>query len=370
MADDGSAARRAAELVERGAGDGPAAYGALTRTARRLASRLNRHELLHQRDVSRAVLEAVDEGARSGAAQMEALTARAGATEQRLIELEILVARLAAPAPAGDAPGWRARLAAPPARRDGQPRRAVRVHTDVGPLLISEHDRVIHHILRDTGVWEKEEADALRSVLKPGMTFVDIGAHVGYMSLVAALAVGPDGRGVALEPAPGNFELLQANLAGNGASNVVAIPAAAWHTTGPVPFSLDEFNTGDHRAYARPGTESLEVAGYALDDVIPEDFSVHVVKVDAQGTDHLALRGMARTLARCRPTLVVEYWPPGIAELGDDPLAVLAGYRALGFDIAVLGVDGVGPRTPLERILEIARASHGSFCNLLLRPVP
>lgn len=299
---------------------------------------------------------------------MDALGARLDALDQRLIDVEVLAARLAAPAPAAGAEGWRERLAAPPARRDGQPRRAVRIETDVGPLLISEHDRVIHHILRDTGVWEKEEADALRSLLTPGMTFVDIGAHVGYMSLVAAAAVGPTGRGIAVEPAPGNFELLQANLARNGAGHVVAIPAAAWSTTGPVPFSLDEFNTGDHRAYPRPGTEPLEVPGYALDDVIPDDMTVHVVKVDAQGTDHLALQGMARTLARCRPTMVVEYWPPGITELGDDPLAVLAGYRSLGFDITVLGVEDVDRDTPLERILEVAVASHGSFCNLLLRP--
>ena len=363
------AAQQAAALIERGPlADAPAGYGALTRAGRLLASRLTRHERFHQRDVHRALLSAIEESAADTAARLEHLTAVVASTEHRLIETEVLLARLASLSPATDAAGWRARLSARPARADGQPRRAVQVQSDVGPLLVSEHDRVIHHVLRDTGVWEREEADALRSLLAPGMTFVDIGAHVGYMSLVAAGAVGPTGRGIALEPAPGNFELLQANLLRNGASNVVAIPAAAWWTTGPVAFSLDEFNTGDHRAYARAGSESLEVQGYALDDVIPDELTVHVVKVDAQGTDHLAIRGMARTLARCRPTLVVEYWPPGIAELGDDPLAVLGGYRALGFEIAVLGVDQVGPQTSLEHILEVALASHGSFCNLLLRP--
>jgi FkbM family methyltransferase len=307
------------------------------------------------------------------AGRLDALAARADATEERLIELEVLAAGLASATAPADAAGWRARLAAPSATssaagaRDGQPRRAVRVQTDVGPLLVSAHDRVIHHVLRDTGVWEKEESDALRAMLARGMTFVDIGAHVGYMSLVAAAAVGPTGRGIALEPAPGNFELLQANLLRNGASGVVAIPAAAWNETGRVPFSLSDVNTGDHRAYARPGAETLEVPGYALDDIIPDDLTVDVVKVDAQGTDHLALQGMARTLARCRPSLLVEYWPPGISELGDDPLAVLAVYRDLGFRIGVLGADDPGPAS-LERILEVAQASPGSFCNLVLRP--
>lgn len=310
----------------------------------------------------RALLRATEETAQGGAAEMAELRARLDAAERRLIEVEVLAARQ--PAPALDAAGWRARLTAPPVRPDGQPRRAVRVETDVGPLLLPEHDRVIHHMLRDTGVWEREESDALRSMLVPGMTFVDIGAHVGYMSLVAAGAVGPTGRGIALEPAPGNFELLQANLAGNGASQVVAIPAAAWKETGPVTFTLDEFNTGDHRAYARPAGETMEVAGYALDDVIPDDLQIDVVKVDAQGTDHLALQGMAKTLARCRPVLLVEYWPLGISELGDDPLAVLAIYRDMGFSISVLGAGDPGS---LEGIVAVANASPGGFCNLILR---
>ena len=296
------------------------------------------------------------------------MRARTEAAEERLIEMELLAARLAFPAPAAGAEEWQARLAAPTPPADGQPRRAVLVETDLGGLLVSEHDRVVHHVLRDTGVWEKEESDALRGLLAPGMTFVDIGAHVGYMSLLAARAVGPTGRGIAFEPAPGNFELLQANLVRHRAANVVAIPAAAWKETGRVTFSLDEFNTGDHRAYARAGAETFEVPGYALDDVIPGDMAIDVVKVDAQGTDHLALEGMASTLARCRPRLLVEFWPPGIAELGDDPLAVLAFYREMGLSIAVLGNDELGPDASAAAILDAAVTSPGSFCNLVLRP--
>lgn len=303
------------------------------------------------------------------AARIDGLAALADTTERRLVALEVLAAGLASAAPAAGAEEWRARLSTPVTPVDGQPRGAVVVETDVGPLLVSEHDRVVHHVLRDTGVWEKEESDALRDMLAPGMTFVDIGAHVGYMSLLAARAVGPTGRGIAFEPAPGNFELLQANLARHRAAGVVAIPAAAWKETGPVTFSLDEFNTGDHRAYARAGAETFAVQGYAVDDVIPDDFTVDVVKVDAQGTDHLALQGMARTLARCRPVLLVEYWPPGITELGDDPLAVLAQYRDMGFSITVLGHDEVGPESSAGQILDAAVASPGAFCNLVLRPV-
>ena len=354
--------------MEQGAATGaPAAYGALTRAARRLALRLNRHDRLHQQAVHRELLAAMAALEEAAAERIDDVVAMVEAVRAQLIEVELHTARLAdAPLPPADPAAWRDRLSFP-AAGDGQPRRAVEVQTDVGALLVSAHDRVVHHVLRDTGVWEKGESDALRGFLTPGMTFVDIGAHVGYMTLLAAAAVGPSGRVIAFEPAPGNYELLQANLRRNGVTNAVAIPAAAWKETGPVTFSLDEFNTGDHRAYARPGAETFEVPGFALDDVIPGDVMVDVVKVDAQGTDHLALQGMARTLASCRPVLLVEYFPPGITELGDDPLAVLALYRDLGFSITVLGTES--PEASLERILAMALASPGSFCNLVLRPL-
>jgi len=356
--------------------DAPAGYGSVTRLARRLSLRLGRHTQLHQRDVDRELLGAIAALDQAGEAtsrsvtqldrRIDELQAAEQANREHLIELEVRSASqahgtarcpscgLEPPAdPHAAAAAWQARLTGDWAtERSGvtHPRHpAVRVETDVGPLLVHAHDRVIHAVLAETGVWEKEEADQLRALLAPGMAFVDIGAHVGYMTLVAAEAVGPSGWGVAVEPAPGNFELLRANLASAGVSGVCALPVAAWSETGRVPFSLSDVNTGDHRAYARPDSEMLDVLAFALDDVLPPDVNIDVVKVDAQGTDHRAIRGMARMLARCRPVLVVEYWPPGIEELGDDPREVLQYYRDLGYEITVLGNEAVGGCRPSNR---------------------
>ena len=264
----------------------------------------------------------------------------------------------------GDPANWRRRLAgaatvAPPPFGP-----VAWVKTDVGALLVPAHDEVMLSFLRQYGEWEKEESDYLRSVLRPGMTFLDVGAHVGYMSLLAAAAVGPTGRGVAMEPEPGNFRLLTANLANHGVGNVTAVPAAAWGETRLLTMSLSGDNTGDHRAYALPGRDTVDVPAFAVDDLLPDDLRVDVVKIDAQATDDLAIRGMERMLARSRPALIVEFWPDGIRQRGADPMQVLEYYKALDYEVTVLGS---GP-APLAAVMEVALSSPTEFCSLVMTP--
>ncbi|MEO6121323.1 MAG: FkbM family methyltransferase [Acidimicrobiales bacterium] len=243
-----------------------------------------------------------------------------------------------------------------------------RFETDVGPLLLPAHDQVMRVLIGRDGLWEQEESEQLRALLRPGMSFVDIGAHVGYMSLLGARAVGPSGQGEAVEPAPGNLPLLRANLKANGVTNVSVIAAAAWSCAATLPFSLSPANTGDNRAFAVSGTEMIEVPAVALDEVLPPDRTFEVVKVDAQGTDQRAIAGMEKTLRRSRSVLVVEFWPPGITEFGDSPLEVLAYYRDLGFDLRVVGEAQDGTPISLPWVIELCAARPTEFCNLVLRP--
>ena len=256
--------------------------------------------------------------------------------------------------------------AAPPAPPGAPP--PIRVETDVGPLLFQAHDRLMVPLITESGRWEPEESDQLRALLAPGMTFVDVGAHVGYMTLLGSQAVGPAGRVVAVEASPANVALLRANVAANGATNVEVLAAAASDHSGSVGLSLSPWNTGDNRAYPVPEMERVEVAAVRLDDVLRHLERVDVVKVDTQGTDHRAIRGMAATLARCRPVLVVEFWPLAITESGDDPAAVLDEYAAMGYEVRVLGGGGDGPPPAPQSVIDAALAAHGEFCTLVLRP--
>lgn len=245
----------------------------------------------------------------------------------------------------------------------------VRISTDVGPLLLQAHDQLMTALIPEQGGrWEVPESEQLRAWLRPGMTFLDIGAHVGYMSLLGAAAVGPAGTVIAVEASPPNAALLRANLAANRAANVEVVEAAASDRSGRVELSLSPWNTGDNRAYPVPEMERVEVPAVRLDDVLGGR-RVDVVKVDTQGTDHRALRGLSATLARWRPPLVVEFWPHGIRESGDDPGAVLAQYAAMCYEVRVLGGREDGPSPSDDEVMGAALSAGGDeFCTLVLRP--
>lgn len=222
-------------------------------------------------------------------------------------------------------------------RPDGRPpelRPVARVETDVGALLIAADDAVILPHIRAHGCWEPEEGRVIDRYAREGTGAVVIGAHVGYHVLRISRAVGPRGRVLAVEPEPRNFAMLCANLVAAGARNVRPIEAAAADRAGTAELSSPpNRNTGDYRAFPSPDRPRVPVAALPLDDVLLPGPAIALVLCDAQATDHHALRGMARTIARDRPTILVEFWPDGIEQVGDEPEAVLAEYQRWGYHV-------------------------------------
>jgi FkbM family methyltransferase len=243
--------------------------------------------------------------------------------------------------------------------------------TDVGHLRLLLADEVITPALLEFGRWEEAHADALRGLLRPGMTMIDVGANIGYTALVAAHEVGPTGRVVAVEPHPDNVAMLRENARVNAAGQVEVVAAAAWREAGTVRLAVAETNAGDHRVEALTGERTvLDVPAVRLDDVMGAD-RVDVIKLDTQGTEHVVLQGARSLLDRCRPDLLCEFWPHGIRELGDDPADVLAQYAGLGYVlVTVLEEPALGPGTSAERVVVEVDARPdpiGGFATLLLR---
>jgi FkbM family methyltransferase len=259
----------------------------------------------------------------------------------------------------------------PPRRADGTlPRRldAIELTTDVGPLLIPADDAVMRPAIAATGDWELDEAMLFRAHVRRGMTVVDVGAHVGYYTVLAARAVGWRGRVIAVEPHPLIAALLRANVARNRlARRVSVVEGAAWRA--PTRLTLEpsrEQNTADNRVVRTVASgDAIEVEGIALDAL---DLDVGVVKVDAQGTDHVALTGFEQTLRRCRPVVFVEFWPDGIRAFGDEPAGVIDLYRALGFRLTIPGVQAFVHGWSGAQFVEAAERMPGGFLTLVLRP--
>ncbi|MDQ3647023.1 MAG: FkbM family methyltransferase [Actinomycetota bacterium] len=244
---------------------------------------------------------------------------------------------------------------------------AVEVRTDIGPLLLSADDQVVTPYMQYHGAWEPEESTAIRELAHAGMTVVDVGAHCGYFTLLLAKLVDVTGSVVAVEPDPRNHALLCANLQRAGVHNVRVVRAAACNRSGVASLSLSQENTGDHRAYEwDSGRRTIQVDGLALDDLEPPLETLDLVKLDTQATEHLAIAGMERTLARFDPTMLVEFWPLGLRELGDPPADVLDYYRQLGYEITMLGEPRVRSDAHPDHMVDAAERHQDGFCSLVL----
>jgi FkbM family methyltransferase len=238
--------------------------------------------------------------------------------------------------------------------------------SDVGPMYLHRDDEVITPTIVKTGCWEPEEAAFLRNVLRPGANFLDVGANVGYFTLLASSIVGPSGHVIAVEPEARNVELLRANAWRNRAWNVRIIPVAADAETGYVGLRLSPVNRGDHQMVAASTHSGWLVPSARLDELIAE-ISIDVVKIDVQGVDHQVVEGLVGAMAE-NPGMVMmcEFWLTGMVERGVDPRTVIHRYEELGFRIGLLGAGGTVTSTTATDAIEACRTGDNDFVNLVL----
>jgi len=167
--------------------------------------------------------------------------------------------------------------------------------------------------------WERHIVAAVRTLLAPGDTFLDIGANVGVMSFAAARTVGPAGRVIAVEPNGANLQRLYGGIVRNGFANVRVLPFAA--SNRPAIFALAGGTSNTYVVESGPGQEYVQ--SVVLDEALAGLDRLDVVKIDIEGHEPLALEGFARTLRRFRPRLLLEFNPRCLRDhAGLDPRAV------------------------------------------------
>ena len=212
----------------------------------------------------------------------------------------------------------------------------IEFETSFGTLYLEESDPVITPGLVSVGEWEPGETALLGAHIQPGMTVLDIGAHVGYYTCLAGRLVGPRGLVVAFEPNPRNYELLLANVWRNGLTNVVCYPWAVSDRCAFIRLYLATDNSGDHRVFPTEGRESVGVRAVSLDQLEVLRPPVDVIKIDVQGAEEAVFRG-ARRLFDASPGALItaEFSPSDLSAFGSDPRALLALYREAGYTIRV-----------------------------------
>ena len=183
------------------------------------------------------------------------------------------------------------------------------------------------------GTYEPELQTIIAREVRPGMTVYDVGANVGYVSLLFARAVGPAGRVFAFEALPANLERIRANLRLNPAAAVTPLGLAVVECARPVEF-WTHASGAMGKAAGSAGRQQEAYAGkITLEGVSLDEFTYtqsnpvpQVVKMDIEGGEVLALPGMRRLLREARPLVLLELHGPEAARAAWDELSA-AGYR-------------------------------------------
>ena len=237
---------------------------------------------------------------------------------------------------------------------------AARPTTVAGVRLAGNHPGQLYYIRELEKGRDRFLVELLARFTPAGGAAVDAGAHIGFLTVQLARAAGPQGHVFAFEPEARSREALTANLERNSvAGHVTVFPHALG--AGPGTATLHVGGGGETSSLAplagERGTAKVDVV--ALDGVLTEGQMVDVVKVDLEGGETAALRGMTGVLERSgdRPVLVTECHPARLAAMGSSEAELLALLAELGFSARVIDEEG---HALVDEI-----AVRGEYVNLL-----
>jgi FkbM family methyltransferase len=225
------------------------------------------------------------------------------------------------------------------------------------------------------GGYERATRNLIERLLPEGGTFLDVGAHVGFYSLVAARKVGPRGRVFAFEPEEDNLRLLRKNIAENGFDNITAIPAAVSDRSGRAEMFVSRQGNDRHSLFRNPGSP-MEERSEDVDTMSLDDFAaslgwpaIDLVKMDIEGAEPLALAGMRQLLKRSpRLNLIVEFSPGMLAAGGFPPERFLESLARHGLSFSVIEDDGTLIPVSSGQFLEwTEKVRRRGVVNLLCR---
>lgn len=229
-------------------------------------------------------------------------------------------------------------------------------------IFVRPGDLLIGRAIFLTKQYEPHVARIVRSLLNPGDTFIDIGANLGYFTLLAASLVGEHGSVIAFEPSPENCRLLRRSLSQNGFKNVLIFEKAVAEATRRLAFSsgLPHSNARILRPEELHGHEEryAQVEAVTLDDALQDVVTrIDLIKLDIEGAEPRAWQGMQKMVQRYRPIIITEYSPDLIRATSDcDPRSYLEQLWQ-GHSIAIIEQSGGTKEvTAIDEIIEVQAA--------------
>ncbi len=239
------------------------------------------------------------------------------------------------------------------------------IYTQMGDAAVGRHVR--------EDDYERDVSALFRARLRPGDHVLDLGANIGYFSMLSASLVGPTGSVIAVEPNPANARLVEASRRANGFDTVRVVQVAAGLSPGLLVLNRSHSNgTTSAVPDAVAALLNAETVGCVrADTLVPASRRIGLIKADVEGAEYLALGGCTATIRRDRPLIVTEFSPslmPGISGISGP--AYLDWLVGLGYRLHVVEADGSArPATP-DGVMREHAARGTDHLDLLAEPVP
>lgn len=239
-------------------------------------------------------------------------------------------------------------------------------------------DHFISEGIAQNGVWEPFESRVFAALCQHGDSVLDLGANIGWYSILAASMVGKSGSVLAFEPDGKNVTLLKMNAAIADRHGVIQIqPYAVGEAESEGFLYKSESNMGDHRLFSDEVSRKKDIVQVtSLDAFFAEQGTVlpDIVKSDTQGSEAKIFKGAKGLLAKgWRPVWILEFWPFGLSRSGDEPIQFFQMLLELDYDLfeicegasRLVGIDRYDLASRLET--DISPSSEG-FINILCMP--
>lgn len=220
-------------------------------------------------------------------------------------------------------------------------------------------DRLIVLLLLKFGMWEKREIEFFKKTIKEGWTVLDIGANIGYPSLLLSKLVGKRGKVVAFEPDRDNVQTLKKNIKANNIQNITVVPMAVSNHSGAAILFVSDSHSGDHRIY-NPSEEKRKtqtIKTISLDEHFKPKNKIDFIQMDVQGAEELVFKGMKRLLSENKKiNILLEFWPEGLRKIGSSPVDFLKMIKGFGFELHYIDESsGKLIKTSVEECMKISK---------------
>jgi len=239
------------------------------------------------------------------------------------------------------------------------------VHDSI--MYLDKDDTIISHNLLLDKTWERNSTKTILKNLNPGDTFVDVGAHIGYYSLLASRIVGSEGKVYSIEPDSKNYSLLKKNIKANNYKNIQVIKKAISNKLGRINFYTNDSNTGDNRIFDNGMKRIVTKVQSTTIDEIMNNKKIDFIKMDIQGSELKALLGMKKTLKRNKKIkLLIEFWPDGLSQNDGSFEKLLSLLDKYSFELFF--VDDrktTSPKTSTKEITKLVNSKKLYDTNLL-----